>query len=500
MTLYAHLHLRPAISRLTLYLAAVIVAAILNGCASEQADEQQQIGKPPVLNEQWQTISLGDHKMGYRHIIVEQDHAKLKRTDTLTVTLSQPGVHDQEISTTLIYHETPNGKPIALSKTITSETANHQMSAIIAGDSLELKIKQNAEPEYFPIPQPFYLPEGLRMALLKQRGTNRDLTYFSWNFSTRQFDKIQLRTAPYTDTEHPDYAWHIARSTGIGENTKYSDIFTDDKFNPLTERSHSNGEDVLIASCDKSCATASFIPNTHVYRQLIQSPYKITDTALNGKIRYHLSGDFNLTPPNTNEQRVENKPEGLDIIVCKDCGTEAPPSDTDLNIALQSNYWLPAQNPIFKNIIAEILADNDSNTSGKMHRLTRYVTRHMSEEPSYSGYATALEAYNSKQGDCTEHALLLATLARAAQIPARVVFGLAYTNDRFLGRKYVFVPHAWAQVWTGEKWESYDSGLGDFTAGYIALGLSNGDQGDILKINEQLHKISITSAIQIRSR
>ncbi|MFT6552452.1 MAG: transglutaminase-like putative cysteine protease [Zhongshania marina] len=124
----------------------------------------------------------------------------------------------------------------------------------------------------------------------------------------------------------------------------------------------------------------------------------------------------------------------------------------------------------------------------------------MSEEPNYSGYATALEAYNSRQGDCTEHALLLATLARAAHIPARVVFGLAYTNERFLGRKYVFVPHTWVQAWTGERWESYDSGLGEFSAGYIALGLSNGDQADILRINEQLQKISITSAIQIRRR
>lgn len=482
------------ISQKYLFIALAFAIATLTACTNNPVNTTAE--NQSFSSEKWQTVSLGDHKMGYRHITREQEAKLLKTTETLALTLSQPGVPDREIATTLSYHESLAGKPIALFKTVSSDTANHKMSATVKGKTLILKRDNSSSIERYSIPQPFLLAEGLRLALLKLADAKRELEYYSWNFSTRQFDKIRLRISPYS-SEHADYAWHIQKTTG--PDSKTTDIFADAQFNVLEERSQSSGEQLIITTCDKTCATASFVPNTHVYRQLIQSPYKISDTALRGKIRYQLSGDFQLDLPNTYEQSSKRRPDGAEIVVCKDCGTEAPPNRSTLQDALASNYWLPAQSPIFKDIVNGILPDT-SSTSGKMQRLTRYVTRHMSEEPSYSGYATALEAYNSKQGDCTEHALLLATLARAAHIPARVVFGLAYTNERFLGRKYVFVPHAWVQAWTGEHWESYDSGLGKFSAGYIALGLSNGDQADILRINEQLQKISITSAIQIRSR
>ncbi|CAA0082295.1 Uncharacterised protein [Zhongshania aliphaticivorans] len=485
------------------YWLMALIATLLLGCVNNAPNPETQanLATSTVQYEQWQTVSLGGHKMGYRHILTEAIKPTLINTNkTLSVTLSQPGVANRDITTTLSYQESASGKPISLSKTVQSNNTNHHLRANIKGNTLTLNTKNSSQKEHYTIPQPFYLPEGLRLALLSHSDNVKPFEYFSWNFSTRQFDKIQLTIKPYSNPEQPEYVWHIQQKTIQGDSIKHSEIFSDAQFHALTERSFSNGDEVLIRSCDKACATASFNPNTHVYRQLIRSPYKITDTALHGKIRYLLDGNFTLKIPNTYEQRSSIKDQGTELVICEDCGNEEKPSQSDLNTALEDNYWLPAKNPLFQSLVTEILPDHNSSAAGKMRRLTRFVTRHMSEEPSYSGYSTALEAYNSKKGDCTEHALLLATLARAAQIPTRVVFGLAYSNERFLGRKYVFVPHAWVQAWTGERWESYDSGLGEFTAGYIALGLSDGDQKDILKINEQLHNINIKSAIQIRSR
>ena len=42
--------------------------------------------------------------------------------------------------------------------------------------------------------------------------------------------------------------------------------------------------------------------------------------------------------------------------------------------------------------------------------------------------ATAAEVARSREGDCTEHAVLLAALARARGIPARVAMGLVYVR------------------------------------------------------------------------
>ena len=59
---------------------------------------------------------------------------------------------------------------------------------------------------------------------------------------------------------------------------------------------------------------------------------------------------------------------------------------------------------------------------------------------------------NSK-GDCTEHAILFTTLARAAGIPAREVSGLIYNNEE---EKPSFNAHAWAEVAIDGKWIAVD--------------------------------------------
>jgi len=55
----------------------------------------------------------------------------------------------------------------------------------------------------------------------------------------------------------------------------------------------------------------------------------------------------------------------------------------------------------------------------------------------------------SRRGDCNEHAVLLAALARAAGIPARIIAGAVYANDGFYY-------HAWNELWLG-AWVSADA-------------------------------------------
>lgn len=449
--------------------------------------------------EQWQTLSLAGHKMGYRHINRAQSKNTLFTRDTVVLTVSQPGAPDATTTTVLEYHESLGGQPISATKHLNSGTANHQMQATVHGNILSVR-QSNAtkNSREYPIPQPFYLPEGLRLALLNRAEQDKPIAYYSWNFSSQQFDHFQLQIQPYNSPDKPSIRWKIQRHQ-FGDPQRNTILFADQYFYFLEERSTSGGDDVIITDCSQACAQAYFEPTTHVYRQLIASPYKITDIALRGKIRYRLQG-LPTPPPSTFEQTVNPLADGAEILVCDDCGTEAQPSPETLATALQASYWLPSTEPVFQTVIESVLTDKTITTAARMRRLSRFVTRHMSSEASYSGYATALEAFNSKQGDCTEHALLLATLARTAGIPSRVVFGLAYNNERFLGRKYVFVPHAWVQAWTGNKWQSFDSGLGNFTAGHIALGISNGEQSEVLKLNEQLHQIKIISAVQIKSR
>ncbi len=61
--------------------------------------------------------------------------------------------------------------------------------------------------------------------------------------------------------------------------------------------------------------------------------------------------------------------------------------------------------------------------------------------------ATATEVARTRRGDCTEHAVLLAAIAKARGLPARVVVGLVYVPS--LGG---FAYHMWNQIWCDGKW------------------------------------------------
>jgi transglutaminase-like putative cysteine protease len=87
-----------------------------------------------------------------------------------------------------------------------------------------------------------------------------------------------------------------------------------------------------------------------------------------------------------------------------------------------------------------------------------------------SAFATAAEVARSLEGDCTEHAVLMAAVCRVRKIPARVAFGLVY-----LQREHGFAYHMWNEVWIRDRWVPMDPTLGlrGIGADHIKLGDSN---------------------------
>ncbi len=160
-----------------------------------------------------------------------------------------------------------------------------------------------------------------------------------------------------------------------------------------------------------------------------------------------------IAPLNTHDQPArENKPTADDS---------------------QPNDWLQSDAPeIIK--LARQGAGDAQTPQQKMQNLQEFVRRFIRTKDLNVGYASALEVAKNPEGDCTEHAVLLAALGRALDIPTRVVDGLAYA-DHYAGSDHVFVPHAWAQAYVDGHWQSFDAALPGFDAGHIALAVGDGD-------------------------
>lgn len=255
---------------------------------------------------------------------------------------------------------------------------------------------------------------------------------------------------------------------------------------------------LLAATLPARADEAPFASNAEAERAvralLVASPYKMSERARAGTIRYtfeHTASGATGDWPETGEQHVEMHGDRVTLTVCADCGREAAPSAAELQRYLAANAWVDSDD---RAIRAFARGATGASVDSRMSALVLAVQKHMSGAIDFRRYATATEAFASREGDCTEFAVLLAAAARARGIPARVVAGLVY-DSRFLGRPHAFGPHTWVQVWNGQRWRSYDAALGRFDAGHVALRVGDGSPQETYGVMRRISTLRIVDAV-----
>lgn len=111
--------------------------------------------------------------------------------------------------------------------------------------------------------------------------------------------------------------------------------------------------------------------------------------------------------------------------------------------------------------------------------IRKAVFRHIKKKSLGVGFASASETVRSREGDCSEHGVLLAAALRADGIPARVVAGLVYV-DQFSEASAIFGYHMWAQalieVDGKPRWIDLDATLSEqrsFDATHLTISTSS---------------------------
>lgn len=103
-------------------------------------------------------------------------------------------------------------------------------------------------------------------------------------------------------------------------------------------------------------------------------------------------------------------------------------------------------------------------------QMERYVNRNVKKKNFSTALASAAEVAKTLEGDCTEHAVLLAAMLRSRGIPSRVAVGLVYVEGA-----EAFGGHMWTEAWLGGHWYPLDAtlGQGGIGAGHIRLAESS---------------------------
>ena len=106
-------------------------------------------------------------------------------------------------------------------------------------------------------------------------------------------------------------------------------------------------------------------------------------------------------------------------------------------------------------------------------QMERYVHQKLTKKTFSTALASAADVAGSLEGDCTEHAVLLAAMLRAADIPSRIAVGLVYVDG-----VQAFGGHMWTEAWIGDGWYPLDATLGRGGIGAAHIKLADSSFAD----------------------
>lgn len=176
-----------------------------------------------------------------------------------------------------------------------------------------------------------------------------------------------------------------------------------------------------------------------------------------------------LIPP-TPRQQIQPGPGGTARVVLR--AQAEPAARATLPVAAEemAEYLAPtpmaqSESPQVRELARQIVGE-ETDAWKAAQALNGWVFTHLGKMASEPRPINCLQVLAQNKGDCSEHALLMATLARAVGLPSRLVAGLAVLDDHLYY-------HAWVEVYVGE-WVEMDPTWGEarVDAGHLLLARS----------------------------
>lgn len=151
---------------------------------------------------------------------------------------------------------------------------------------------------------------------------------------------------------------------------------------------------------------------------------------------------------------------------------------------LNPSPFIQSDHPKIRKKVAEIVAPGDPD-GVKADKMVAWVYKNLDKRPVLS-VPNALETLENRIGDCNEHAVLLAALARAAGVPAEVEAGVVHLRGRFFY-------HAWNLLYLRDRggWVTADAVFGQMPADVTHIRFVRGEAERQLELAGLIGRLKI---------
>ena len=491
-------------------LCRLLVFSVLFGClASSAAAGQTDPANPPqgVFVDDWYVIKLGGQQAGYVHSTMER-RANHIRTDTETLLALKRAGRTIEVKIRSGTTESLEGTPLSFDGRMNLATVESQFRGKIANGKVRLTTTQfgvSNESE-FGLPPGALMSWGLRLAGLEhgfEPGTKYTVNVYEPSQSPgaaipTTVEITGRETIGLFGKKYDAIKGRVTASLGGMEIP--SEVWTDEQGDVLRSELQMMGLKMEQLLADKERALNWDVSAELMIDTLVR-PDRPIDSRKARRIRYRLTlseSEHNLGDlPTTGMQKVlRAEGRSAELLVqrqdhqalARQAGKLAKPT-ANLKQYLAAGPLINWRDPEVLKMAAEAKGD-ETNAYRLADKLRRYVTEVIEEKNLDVGFATASEAARNREGDCSEHGVLLAALGRANGIPSRVVCGLIYV-DEFLGREAVFGFHMWTQMYIAGQWVDLDAAMRetDCNPTHIALATSSLQDEGLLELVGPLLKV-----------
>jgi hypothetical protein len=437
------------------------------------------LSQSPQTKDVWINILQGGHKIGFGHETLIPTEAGMDLHQRLQMRLKTLGLV-QEIR---MHTEAALNHEYALKSfnfRLQSGSFLTQIEGEATTEGLRLTTTAGGDTRrsLLPVEMPIYLPAGITAALGTQSPAPGDEVRYpffdpaSMGQATLRARYVGAETITLAGREQPARHWKLYFK-GASQS-----VWLAPGGDVLKE------EGVLGISLERTTRDDALLPAaTSPVDDLIQLAAILPDRPIaDAQTRTRLKVQIRGIPPDyPSLSGGRQQWDGRDLLIER----EGPAGDLDPTAPgpadLQPAPLIESDHPKIQGLVQELIAPGDSPKT-RVEKIMAWLEAHIERRPVVS-IPSALATLEQRRGDCNEHAVLFAALARAAEVPTQVEAGIVYLEGRFYY-------HAWNRVYL-EAWVTVDALFQQLPTDVTHIRLARGTAADQLDILGVLGRLKI---------
>ncbi len=448
---------------------------------------------PPegLFEDSWMEVLMFGKKVGYAHATLKRED-KVIRSRTLTVMKIKRAGSEVTMKAMEESRETLDGRMLGFTSEVNLGGTPVRREGVVRGNVVTVTNEQfgRRSTDSYELDERGLMNWGL-LILMREKGFAPGTKYEAWiyspDFGMAAPTKAVMETHGKESIELPG-----GKTNGIKVTTMLHSRagnletlnWVDDNGIALKTEMNLGGFPLEMLRTNKASALENFVSADLFTRSLLPLDGVVPRDAkaVTYELRSTDGGSLEVRPQDGEFQMTTKTNSGILHVRVERSNLKAILEGRGNPSQVAPEYRLPnvmidANDPGIVTL-ARKAARGAKNPMHLAHHLRIFATRYVKAKTLGVGFATASEVVRTREGDCSEHAVLLAALGRASGLPSRVVAGLVYLPE-CEGRKNVMGFHMWTQFFLRGKWVDFDAALGESECAPTRIALATASLRDV---------------------